>query len=143
MLDAGYTESAKGQEETYTVKKLGADTVAGYSCQNAIVTGSRGGTFEMWATGVPIGLGSHVQWDRKLDGQLAQAVMSIQAVKGVEIGPAFEVAAKYGTEAQVDAIIRGVPVAAGRVLIAGAADEPHQQARAATLEAMRAGVGRL
>ena len=41
-----------------------------------------GGTFEMWATGVPIGLGSHVQWDRKLDGQLAQAVMSIHAVEG-------------------------------------------------------------
>ena len=45
-----------------------------------------GGVFEMWATGVPIGLGSHVMWDRKLDGQLAQAVMSIHAVKGVEIG---------------------------------------------------------
>jgi chorismate synthase len=58
-----------------------------------------GGTFEMWATGVPIGLGSHVQWDRKLDGQLAQAVMSIHATKGVEIGPGFAVAAGPGTEA--------------------------------------------
>jgi chorismate synthase len=58
-----------------------------------------GGTFEMWATGVPIGLGSHVQWDRKLDGQLAQAVMSIHAVKGVEIGGGFNVAAGPGSEA--------------------------------------------
>ena len=58
-----------------------------------------GGTFEMWATGVPIGLGSHVQWDRKLDGQLAQAVMSIHAVKGVEIGGGFAVAAGPGSQA--------------------------------------------
>ncbi len=58
-----------------------------------------GGVFEMWATGVPIGLGSHVMWDRKLDGQLAQAVMSIHAVKGVEIGPGFAVAAGPGREA--------------------------------------------
>jgi chorismate synthase len=58
-----------------------------------------GGTFEMWATGVPIGLGSHVQWDRKLDGQLAQAMMSIHATKGVEIGPGFAVAEGPGSEA--------------------------------------------
>lgn len=58
-----------------------------------------GGTFEMWATGVPIGLGSHVMWDRKLDGQLAQAVMSIHAVKGVEIGGGFTVAAGPGAQA--------------------------------------------
>jgi chorismate synthase len=58
-----------------------------------------GGTFEMWATGVPIGLGSHVQWDRKLDGQLAQAVMSIHACKGVEIGGGFAVAAGPGSKA--------------------------------------------
>lgn len=58
-----------------------------------------GGTFEIWATGVPIGLGSHIQWDRKLDGQLAQAVMSIHAVKGVEIGGGFAVAAGPGHEA--------------------------------------------
>jgi chorismate synthase len=58
-----------------------------------------GGTFEMWATGVPIGLGSHIQWDRKLDGELAQAVMSIHAVKGVEIGGGFAVAAGSGRDA--------------------------------------------
>jgi chorismate synthase len=58
-----------------------------------------GGVFEMIATGVPIGLGSHVMWDRKLDGRLAQAVMSIHAVKGVEIGGGFSVAAGPGSEA--------------------------------------------
>jgi len=48
-----------------------------------------GGVVEVAAVGLPIGLGSHVHWDRKLDGRIAQALMSIQAVKGVEIGPAF------------------------------------------------------
>ena len=58
---------------------------------------SLGGVFEVWATGVPIGLGSHVQWDRRLDGLLAQAVMSIHAVKGVEIGGGFALAATPGS----------------------------------------------
>jgi chorismate synthase len=49
--------------------------------------------------GVPVGLGSHVHWDRKLDALLAQAIMSIQAVKGVEIGDGFEVAGRRGSEA--------------------------------------------
>ncbi|MBI4208405.1 MAG: chorismate synthase [Deltaproteobacteria bacterium] len=57
-----------------------------------------GGVFEVQALGVPIGLGSHVQWDRKLDGRLAQAVMSIQAIKGVEIGLGFEAARRWGSE---------------------------------------------
>lgn len=59
-----------------------------------------GGVIEIVALNVPIGLGSHVHWDRKLDGRLAQAVMSIQSVKGVEIGTAFENARKLGTQAQ-------------------------------------------
>jgi chorismate synthase len=58
-----------------------------------------GGVFEVAAFGVPPGLGSHVQWDRKLDGRLAQAVMSIQAIKAVAIGDGFEAGARYGTEA--------------------------------------------
>jgi chorismate synthase len=57
-----------------------------------------GGVFEVVALGVPPGLGSHVHWDRRLTGRLAQAIMSIQAIKGVEIGPAFENARKRGTE---------------------------------------------
>ena len=60
---------------------------------------SLGGIVEAIAYGVPIGLGSHVQWDRKLDSALAQAVMSIQAVKGVEIGDGFEVAGRRGSAA--------------------------------------------
>jgi chorismate synthase len=59
---------------------------------------SLGGVFVVVATGVPVGLGSHVHWDRRLDARLASAVMSIPAIKGVEIGPAFENARKRGTE---------------------------------------------
>lgn len=58
-----------------------------------------GGIFEVVALGVPPGLGSYVHWDRKLDGRLAQAVMSIPAVKGVEIGPGFEIAGLPGSRA--------------------------------------------
>jgi chorismate synthase len=56
-----------------------------------------GGVVEVFATGLPIGLGSHVHWDRKLDGRLGQALLSIPAVKGVEIGPAFDNAALPGS----------------------------------------------
>jgi len=59
---------------------------------------SLGGIFEVFSTGVPIGLGSHIQWDRKLDGRLAQALMSIQAIKGVEIGFGFEMGSRFGSE---------------------------------------------
>lgn len=59
-----------------------------------------GGVFEVIATGVPIGLGSHVHWDRKLDACLAQSLMSIQAVKGIEIGHGFENAGKFGSKVQ-------------------------------------------
>jgi len=58
-----------------------------------------GGIFEIIVTGVPIGLGSHVHWDRKLDGRIAQAIMSIQAVKGVEIGEGFNLATTSGSKA--------------------------------------------
>jgi chorismate synthase len=57
-----------------------------------------GGIFEVVALGLPPGLGSHTQWDRKLDGKLAQALMSIQAIKGVEIGLGFEMARRRGSE---------------------------------------------
>jgi chorismate synthase len=57
-----------------------------------------GGVFEVIALGVPPGLGSHGQWDRKLDGRLARGLMSIQAIKGVEIGLGFEMARRRGSE---------------------------------------------
>src|SRR2546421_7276752 len=59
-----------------------------------------GGVFEIVAHNVPVGLGSHAQWDEKLDGRLAQAVMSVQAVKAVEIGNGVRVAGSFGSEVQ-------------------------------------------
>jgi len=59
-----------------------------------------GGIFEIVAHNVPVGLGSHAQWDEKLDGRLAQALMSVQAVKGVEIGAGIAAAGSYGSEVQ-------------------------------------------
>ena len=64
---------------------------------------SLGGVAEVLAYGVPVGLGSHVHWDRKIDAALAQALMSIQAVKAVEIGEGFDIAARRGSAAH-DAI---------------------------------------
>jgi len=57
-----------------------------------------GGVSEVVAFGVPVGLGSHIQWDRRLDGRIAQAMMSIQSVKGLEIGDAFKVAEVRGSQ---------------------------------------------
>ena len=60
---------------------------------------SLGGVAEVLAYGVPVGLGSHVHWDRKLDALLARALMSINAVKGVEVGEGFDLAGRRGSEA--------------------------------------------
>ena len=57
-----------------------------------------GGIVEVRVDGLPVGLGTHAQWDRKLDGRLAQAVMAVQAIKGVEIGMGFEAARRRGSE---------------------------------------------
>lgn len=80
-----------------------ADPEAGERMRKAIHAASHegdtvGGVFEVVAIGVPVGLGSHTHWDRKLDGRLAQALMSIHAVKGVEIGTGFENARLRGSE---------------------------------------------
>jgi len=66
-----------------------------------------GGILEIVALNLPIGLGSYAQWDRRLEARLAQAVLSVQAMKGVEIGDAFENARRPGTQAH-DAIQLGV-----------------------------------
>jgi len=60
---------------------------------------SLGGTFEVRAFGLVPGLGSHVSWDQRLDGRIAQAMVSIQSIKGVSIGPAWDVAGSRGSEA--------------------------------------------
>jgi len=65
-----------------------------------------GGVFEVLAFNVPIGLGSHVHWDRRIDGRLAGALMSIQAIKGVEVGDGFVTASRRGSVAH-DEIQRG------------------------------------
>ncbi|HXY25913.1 MAG TPA: chorismate synthase [Candidatus Acidoferrum sp.] len=59
-----------------------------------------GGIFEIVAHSVPVGLGSHAQWDEKLDGRLAQALMSVQAVKAVEIGDGVMIAGSHGSDVQ-------------------------------------------
>jgi chorismate synthase len=63
-----------------------------------------GGVFEVVASGVPVGLGSHVSWDRKLDGRLVQAIVSIQGVKGAELGDAFGSTLRAGSGVH-DAIV--------------------------------------
>ncbi|WP_420099132.1 chorismate synthase [Corynebacterium sp.] len=72
-----------------------------------------GGVVEVVVSGLPIGLGSHVSWDGRLDGQLAQALMSIQAIKGVEIGDGFEEARRRGSEAhdEIDRVDGGAGAA--------------------------------
>jgi chorismate synthase len=66
-----------------------------------------GGVVEVLAYGVPPGLGSYVHWDRKIDAQLAAALMSIQAIKGVEIGDGFETAARRGSAAHDELVTDG------------------------------------
>lgn len=66
-----------------------------------------GGTFEIKVSGVPIGLGSHVQYDRRLDAQLSEALMSIQAIKGVEFGAGFECARLFGSEVHDEIFLDG------------------------------------
>jgi chorismate synthase len=72
-----------------------------------------GGVVEVVGRGVPVGLGSHVSWDTKLDGRLAQALMSIPAVKGVELGLGFEAARRRGSEVH-DEILPGLARATNR-----------------------------
>jgi chorismate synthase len=68
---------------------------------------SLGGRFVVFATGVPPGLGSHIQWDRRLDGRVAQALMSIQAIKAVSIGEGFEMATSRGSEVMDEMVVEG------------------------------------
>jgi len=80
-----------------------ADSKVGKAMLSAIDEAKRaedslGGVFEVVASSVPIGLGSHVHWDRRIDGRIAQAMMSINAVKGVEIGAGFSVANLSGSQ---------------------------------------------
>ncbi len=93
-IDASPVRTADPDAETRMVAAVKAAAKSGDSL---------GGVAEVLVYGVPVGLGSHVHWDRRLDGLLAQALMSIQAVKAVEIGDGWEVAGRRGSEAH-DAI---------------------------------------
>src|SRR5687767_2485568 len=68
-----------------------------------------GGVFEVVALGCPVGLGSYVQWDRRLDGRLAQALCSIQAIKGVEFGMGFETARRPGSGVHDEIVFEAGP----------------------------------
>jgi chorismate synthase len=80
---------------------------------------SLGGIFEIFVTGAPAGLGSHIQWDRKLDGRLAQALMSVQAIKGVEVGGGFAMTGRPGSEV-MDEIFYGSQQSEQRTTTGGA-----------------------
>ena len=100
---AGETSLEATRERSRASDLACADPEAEARMKDAIRTASHagdtlGGIFEVVATGVPAGLGSHVQWDRKLDGRLAQALASIQAIKGVEIGDGWAAAGQRGSQ---------------------------------------------
>ncbi|MBI5050484.1 MAG: chorismate synthase [Nitrospirae bacterium] len=81
-----------------------------------------GGVFEIVAAGVPVGLGSYSQWDRRLNARLAYAIMSIQAIKGIEIGLGFEMSRKFGSEVMDEIFYSpppSPPPSRGRVRVGG------------------------
>jgi chorismate synthase len=92
---SGDLESPLRCVDTALQEKMKAEVDAALKAGNTV-----GGIFEVVAHNVPVGLGSHAQWNEKLDGRLAQAVMSIQAVKAVEIGAGVAGAGSYGSEVQ-------------------------------------------
>ncbi len=92
---SGNLESPLRCSDSATEAKMKSEVDAALKAGDTV-----GGIFEVVAHHVPVGLGSHAQWDEKLDGKLAQAVMSIQAVKGVEIGTGVTAAGSYGSEVQ-------------------------------------------
>jgi len=97
-LSVGQIADARAQSIVYMpTVDLDAQAQA-YIDQTAEACDTLGGVMEVKVTGLPIGLGTHAQWDRRLDGRLAQAVMAIQAVKGVEIGMGFQAARVPGSQ---------------------------------------------
>jgi len=96
-----------------------ADEVASPAMKDAIREAAHagdtlGGVFEVVVRGHPAGLGSHAQWDLRLDARLAAALMSIQAIKGVEIGLGFEASRRRGSDVHDPIVRAGTPGAAGR-----------------------------
>ena len=102
--DASPVRCLEAAAETEMIARIDAAKAAGDTL---------GGVVEVIALGLPVGLGSHVSWDVKLDGRLAQALMSIPAVKGVELGLGFEAARRKGSEVH-DEILPGLARATNR-----------------------------
>ncbi|HET7459559.1 MAG TPA: chorismate synthase [Gemmatimonadaceae bacterium] len=104
--DASQLRTLDAAAESRMVERIDAAKRAGNTL---------GGICEVVATGLPVGLGSHVSWDRKLDARLGAAIMSIPAVKGVEIGMGFEAARRPGSEVHDEIELAPGRVAAGNV----------------------------
>jgi chorismate synthase len=102
--DASPVRCLDPEAETEMIARIDAAKAAGDTL---------GGVVEVIALGAPVGLGSHVSWDVKLDGRLARALMSIPAVKGVELGLGFEAARRKGSEVH-DEILPGLARATNR-----------------------------
>ena len=92
-----YNEDAVNASELRCSDKSAEDKMKAYIDKAKADGDSVGGIFEIIISGVPAGLGSYVQWDRKLDAKLSMALMSIQAIKGVEFGLGFDCARRYGS----------------------------------------------
>lgn len=97
-LSVGELRALRDQSSIYSVRPSSDPEAEAYIDQMAQEGDTLGGIVEVRVEGLPFGLGTHAQWDRKLDGRLAQAVMAVQAIKGVEIGMGFEAARKRGSQ---------------------------------------------
>jgi chorismate synthase len=88
----------RDQSELFTLDPSKDDELKALIDRTREVGDTLGGIIEVTVEGLPFGLGTHAQWDQKLDGRLAAAVMAVQAIKGVEIGMGFEAARRPGSE---------------------------------------------
>lgn len=88
----------RNESELYTLDPSQDESLKALVDQTRADGDTLGGIVEVVVRGAPFGLGTHAQWDRKLDGKLAQAVMAVQAIKGVEIGMGFEAAKRPGSQ---------------------------------------------
>lgn len=88
----------RDSSEIYSLNPDVDDAIKKYIDDTKEAGDTLGGIVEVRAEGLPFGLGTHAQWDRKLDGRLAQVVMAVQAIKGVEIGMGFESARRVGSK---------------------------------------------
>ena len=96
--DYATLRSLRDASEIYSLDRAKDAEVKQLIDQSRKAGDTLGGVIEVQVTGLPFGLGTHAQWDRKLDGRLAQAVMAVQAIKGVEIGMGFEAARLPGSQ---------------------------------------------